>query len=86
MKAVSQQYYRARKHRYLSLRSDLVTFGHTWQFPPRCGFSQKGRDGGGRTVTAKRFPRRPGPGWRAGRVPTPAAQQRARARRLARPA
>ena len=69
MKAVCQQYYRARKHRYLSLRSDLVTFGHTWQFPPRCGFSQKGRDGGGRTGPEKRSPRRP-------RAPGPAGEAR----------
>ena len=47
MKAVCQQYYRARKHRYLSLRSDLVTFGHTCNFPPGVVSRKRGVTGSG---------------------------------------
>jgi hypothetical protein len=62
MKAVCQQYYRARNNHRSPLLVSSLGLGHFWpnvQFPPRCGFSQKGRDGVRRTSPEKRSPRPP---------------------------
>ena len=61
MKAVCQQYYRARNNHRSPLLVSSLGLGHFWpsQFPPRCGFSQKGRDGVRRPVLKRDLPVQP---------------------------
>ena len=63
MKAVCQQYYRARNNHRSPLLVSSLGLGHFWphvQFPPRCGFSQKGLVQYGDSSPRKRSPP-PGP-------------------------